>query len=76
MLRRTAVLFLSLAFGPLRKPCRQQHPLTPSDPPISFVSQIKAQTSGKFFRKDLAKPALARWYKLWKAQNRTVEDEE
>ncbi len=41
-----------------------------------LLLQIKAQTEGKFYRKDLTKPALARWYKLWKAQNRSVEDEE
>merc|ERR1712138_271015 len=40
------------------------------------AKSIKAQTEGKFYRKDLTKPALARWYKLWKAQNRSVEDEE
>merc|ERR1712144_119072 len=30
---------------------------------------IKAATEGSFYRKDLTKPALARWYKIWKSQN-------
>merc|ERR1712070_41269 len=34
---------------------------------------IKNKTEGKFYRKDLCKPALARWYKVWKSQNRSTE---
>merc|ERR1711907_449703 len=30
---------------------------------------IKARTEGKFYRRDLTKPALARWYKIWLSQN-------
>merc|ERR1712139_762 len=30
---------------------------------------IRNKTEGKFYRKDLCKPALARWYKVWKSQN-------
>merc|ERR1712167_110067 len=30
---------------------------------------IKAATEGSFYHKDLTKPALARWYKIWKSQN-------
>merc|ERR1712139_680305 len=30
---------------------------------------IRSKTEGKFYRKDLCKPALARWYKVWKSQN-------
>merc|ERR1711964_654728 len=29
---------------------------------------IKDATEGSFYRKDLTKPALARWYKIWKSQ--------
>merc|ERR1712227_1110663 len=36
---------------------------------------IKNKTEGKFYRKDLCKPALARWYKIWKAQNRVTDEE-
>merc|ERR1712070_136759 len=31
---------------------------------------IRNKTEGKFYRKDLSKAALARWYKIWKSQNR------
>merc|ERR1711908_132177 len=31
---------------------------------------IKNKTEGKFYRKDLSKPALARWYKVWKSQQK------
>merc|ERR1712196_45193 len=31
---------------------------------------IKNKTEGANYRKDLTKPALARWYKVWKSQNR------
>jgi len=31
---------------------------------------IKAATEGCNYRKDLTKPALARWYKIWKAQQK------
>merc|ERR1711990_71517 len=31
---------------------------------------IKNKTEGKFYRKDLSGAALARWYKIWKSQNR------
>merc|ERR1712146_326955 len=31
---------------------------------------IKNKTEGSYYRRDLAKPALARWYKIWKSQNK------
>merc|ERR1712017_16209 len=30
----------------------------------------KNMTEGANYRKDLSKPALARWYKIWKSQNK------
>merc|ERR1711898_14815 len=30
---------------------------------------IRNKTEGANYRKDLTKPALARWYKVWKSQN-------
>merc|ERR1712006_76216 len=39
------------------------------------AASIKARTEGKFYRKDLSKPALARWYKIWKSQNRAAKIE-
>merc|ERR1712134_44048 len=35
---------------------------------------IKNKTEGKFYRKDLSKPALARWYKIWKSQKGASSD--
>jgi len=38
---------------------------------------IKNKTEGKFYRKDLTAPALARWYKIWKSQQKaSAVDEE
>merc|ERR1711918_136553 len=34
------------------------------------ATTIKNKTEGKFYRKDLSGAALARWYKIWKSQNR------
>merc|ERR1711990_1431987 len=36
---------------------------------------IRNKTEGKFYRKDLTNTALARWYKIWKAQNRATDEE-
>jgi len=33
---------------------------------------IKSKTEGKFYRKDLCKPALARWHKVWKSQQKAA----
>merc|ERR1711966_344336 len=33
---------------------------------------IKNSTEGKFYRKDLSKAALGRWYKIWKSQKRVA----
>merc|ERR1712100_558891 len=40
------------------------------------AKSITARTDGAFYRRDLSKPALARWYKIWKAQNRATESSE
>merc|ERR1711898_60156 len=32
------------------------------------AATIRNKTEGKFYRKDLSQPALARWYKIWKSQ--------
>merc|ERR1711939_555810 len=32
------------------------------------AATIRNKTEGKFYRKDLSAPALARWYKIWKSQ--------
>merc|ERR1712193_570010 len=34
------------------------------------AQSIKNKTEGANYRKDLSKPALARWYKIWKSQNK------
>merc|ERR1711907_451601 len=34
---------------------------------------IKAKTAGKYYRSDLTDAALARWYKIWKSQNRGAD---
>merc|ERR1711934_931234 len=39
------------------------------------AASIKSRTEGKFYRKDLSKPALARWYKVWKSQQRAADAE-
>merc|ERR1712153_168357 len=31
---------------------------------------LKNKTEGSYYRKDLSQAALARWYKIWKAQQR------
>lgn len=40
------------------------------------AKSITARTEGAYYRKDLSKAALARWYKLWKSQNRATESSE
>merc|ERR1712070_129902 len=35
---------------------------------ITFSRKIMKKTEGCNYRKDLKKPALARWYKIWKSQ--------
>merc|ERR1711907_719452 len=37
---------------------------------------IKNKTEGKYYRKDLSSAALARWYKIWKSQQKKKDDEE
>merc|ERR1711988_1943548 len=37
---------------------------------------IKNKTEGANYRKDLSKPALARWYKIWKSQNKSAISKE
>merc|ERR1712091_766849 len=34
------------------------------------ATSISSKTEGANYRKDLSKPALARWYKIWKSQNK------
>merc|ERR1711861_127838 len=34
------------------------------------ATTIRNKTEGKFYRQDLSKPALARWYKVWKSQQK------
>merc|ERR1712080_82994 len=41
----------------------------------SVASSIKNKTEGKFYRKDLSKAALARWYKIWKSQKGGASEE-
>merc|ERR1711918_46717 len=33
---------------------------------------LKNQTEGSYYRKDLSKAALARWYKVWKSQQKAA----
>merc|ERR1712233_169387 len=33
---------------------------------------IKNSTEGSYYRKDLSKAALGRWYKIWKSQQRSA----
>merc|ERR1711939_1273621 len=42
----------------------------------SVAASIKNKTEGKFYRKDLSKAALARWYKVWKSQKQGGASEE
>merc|ERR1711975_179671 len=34
------------------------------------ATTIRNKTEGKFYRKDLSNAALARWYKIWKSQQK------
>merc|ERR1711890_161297 len=36
------------------------------------AQSIKNKTEGANYRKDLKGPALARWYKIWKSQNKSA----
>merc|ERR1711998_70390 len=36
----------------------------------AVANTITKKTEGSYYRKDLKGPALARWYKVWKSQNK------
>merc|ERR1711998_656567 len=59
-----------------QNPKRSYHSMELKKDFRKIAKTIKSRTEGKFYRKDLAKPALARWYKIWKSQQKAASKDD